>query len=344
MPNDNALSQMLQSAIPAMNAPWEALATPRLVAAVNDAGGFGVLPCGLKTPDVIKKEIEEVRRLTSRPFGVSLVVRRDVTEISPEGQAFIEALHPIREALHLPNPTPRFVNFDEQFEAVLNSAVTHVVFTSGGPREIYAERLEAAGILFGGIAASPKDAKALIASGASFLIARGFEAGGPVESFETPYPAAPTSLAVLLGVLTRIAKDMPVIAFGAISNAREIRAYETLGASGFMLGSALSFATESGLPASFRRALAYSDETSTVLTRAFTGEVGRYLKNLLSRTMDDAGIPYPAFPETTFLTADIARFAIENERADLAAIAAEPNAYLAQNASTRDILAKLFSN
>src|SRR5690606_21551132 len=43
-----------------------------LVAAISNAGGFGVVACGAMEPDRLREEIEATRALTGRPFGVNL--------------------------------------------------------------------------------------------------------------------------------------------------------------------------------------------------------------------------------------------------------------------------------
>jgi len=45
-----------------------------LVAALSDAGGFGVIACGAMKPDLLAAEIRATRALTGRPFGVNLIV------------------------------------------------------------------------------------------------------------------------------------------------------------------------------------------------------------------------------------------------------------------------------
>src|SRR3546814_13460274 len=48
-----------------------------LVAAISNAGGFGVIACGAMTPDLLDKEIAATKALTSRPFGVNLITMQD---------------------------------------------------------------------------------------------------------------------------------------------------------------------------------------------------------------------------------------------------------------------------
>ena len=44
-----------------------------LVAAISNAGGFGVIACGAMTPDLLDTEIAETKKRTKRPFGVNLI-------------------------------------------------------------------------------------------------------------------------------------------------------------------------------------------------------------------------------------------------------------------------------
>src|SRR5690242_2732220 len=44
-----------------------------LVAAISNAGGFGVIACGAMTPELLEAEIIGTRALTGRPFGVNLI-------------------------------------------------------------------------------------------------------------------------------------------------------------------------------------------------------------------------------------------------------------------------------
>ncbi len=44
-----------------------------LVAAISNAGGFGVIACGAMTPDLLDAEIAATRGMTDKPFGVNLI-------------------------------------------------------------------------------------------------------------------------------------------------------------------------------------------------------------------------------------------------------------------------------
>src|SRR3954471_12040665 len=45
----------------------------RLVSAISNAGGFGVIACGSMGPEQLQAEIAGTQALTARPFGVNLI-------------------------------------------------------------------------------------------------------------------------------------------------------------------------------------------------------------------------------------------------------------------------------
>src|SRR5512147_1740558 len=55
-----------------------------LVAAISNAGGFGVIACGSLGPEQLQEEIAGAKALTSRPFGVNLIT------MHPQLEALIE--------------------------------------------------------------------------------------------------------------------------------------------------------------------------------------------------------------------------------------------------------------
>lgn len=62
------------------------VATAELAAAVSNAGGLGIIGCGAAPRDVIKNEISKIKKLTSKPFGVNVML------LSPYVNEIIELL------------------------------------------------------------------------------------------------------------------------------------------------------------------------------------------------------------------------------------------------------------
>lgn len=64
-----AITELFEIRYPIMNAGMGRVALPRLVAAVSNAGGLGVLGCGSGAPELTRKYIQQIRALTDRPFA-----------------------------------------------------------------------------------------------------------------------------------------------------------------------------------------------------------------------------------------------------------------------------------
>jgi nitronate monooxygenase len=77
------------------------VATPALVAAVSNAGGFGFLAAATLRPEAVDAEIEKLARLTSQPFGVNFLMD------APGAERIVDALvrHGVRAAGY--NRAPR---------------------------------------------------------------------------------------------------------------------------------------------------------------------------------------------------------------------------------------------
>ncbi|MCD6103706.1 MAG: nitronate monooxygenase, partial [Thermotogaceae bacterium] len=54
--------------------------TPKLAAAVSEAGGLGVIGSGAMNPDELREAINETRKLTEKPFGVNIMMASPYVE------------------------------------------------------------------------------------------------------------------------------------------------------------------------------------------------------------------------------------------------------------------------
>jgi enoyl-[acyl-carrier protein] reductase II len=124
-----------------------------LVAAISNAGGFGVIACGAMNPDQLAAEIAATRALTRQPFGVNLIV-----------------MHPA---------------LDRLVDTCIAAEVGHVVFAGGMPNRIHLQRLKAAGIRAMGFAPAFALAKKLVRMGIDGLVIEGAEAGGHIGAVST---------------------------------------------------------------------------------------------------------------------------------------------------------------
>ncbi len=69
------LTQMLGLRYPILQGGMAWVATPELVAAVSESGAFGILGTGHLNSEDSLKAIREVKKLTSRPFGVNVMLQ-----------------------------------------------------------------------------------------------------------------------------------------------------------------------------------------------------------------------------------------------------------------------------
>lgn len=129
------------------------LSERHLVAAISEAGGFGVLATGSMPVHLAREEIRAVRVLTDKPFGINLIT------MNPE--------------------LPDFVAM------IIEEQVTHCVLAGGIPQRQTIDALKAAGLKVILFAPSLALARRLVQRGADALIIEGHEAGGHVGPVST---------------------------------------------------------------------------------------------------------------------------------------------------------------
>jgi len=69
-----AVTELLGIEHPILLSGMSWISTPKLVAAVSEAGGLGILASGPLSPSETREAIREIRRLTDKPFGIGLTL------------------------------------------------------------------------------------------------------------------------------------------------------------------------------------------------------------------------------------------------------------------------------
>ena len=267
--------------------------TPRLAAAVSEAGGLGFLAAGYKTPDAVRADLAEARRLTSRPVGLNLlsVVERPVDEDAVARYA--ETLRPEAERYGVVLGEPRFDDDHRAAKLALaaEEGVEVVSFAFACPSAEEVAALQDAGADVWVTVTEPHEAVAAAEAGADALVVQGAEAGGHRGTFDDADGAGET---VLLDLLPRVAAEtgLPLVAAGAIMDRAGVRAALAAGAVAVQAGTAFMLCPEAGTSAAHRAAMATPGETA--LTRAFTGRRARGIVNRFMREHEtDAPAAYP---------------------------------------------------
>lgn len=124
-----------------------------LVAAISNAGGFGMIACGAMEPARLAEEIEATRALTDKPFGVNLIT-----------------LHP---------------RLNELIEVCSALRVSHVALAGGLPTGASIDAIKAGGAKLICFAPALAIAKKLVRAGADALVIEGTEAGGHIGPVST---------------------------------------------------------------------------------------------------------------------------------------------------------------
>src|SRR5712664_1005493 len=75
--NENRFTAKLGIEYPIIQGPLGGLSSQRLTAAVSNFGGLGSFGAHGRDPDAIRKVIQEIRSLTSKPFAINLWVSMD---------------------------------------------------------------------------------------------------------------------------------------------------------------------------------------------------------------------------------------------------------------------------
>lgn len=124
-----------------------------LVAAISNGGGFGTIACGAMTPDILRKEIQGTKALTTKPFGVNLIT-----------------MHPLLEEL---------------IDVCLSEKVGHIVLAGGLAPAPAIKKVKEGGAKLMCFTPTAALGKKLIRMGADALIIEGMEAGGHIGPVST---------------------------------------------------------------------------------------------------------------------------------------------------------------
>jgi nitronate monooxygenase len=280
--------------------------TPELVGAVSNAGGLGSLGAGYLMYEMLDAEIKKIKQITGKPFNINLFIPESAKPRNPS-QNVMNKLEEFSKELD--SDAPRLSespqpSFHDQVSAIIDNKVRVFSFTFGIPEKEVMKKLREERILIIGTATCVEEGILLERAGCDAIVAQGSEAGGHRGSF------AKSDSVPLIGGLALIPQlvdsvNIPVIASGGIMDGRGIAAALALGASAVQIGTAFLSTEESGVPIPYRDKIFSSKDTTTVLTKSFSGKYARGMRNRFIDEMSDLENEVASYPLQNSLTRPI---------------------------------------
>jgi len=266
-----------------------------VVAAVTNAGGFGVLGASTHTPQQLERELAWIDdHVGGRPYGADILVpekfegkgqRLDAVAvramIGQPQRDFVAALleeHGIpSEERGSPRPSA-FVSISEEAgEQLLDVAFRHpiklIASALGTPPGYMIERARHAGVPIAALVGAKEHAIRQVNAGVDILVAAGTEAGGHCGEV--------TTMVLVPEVIEAIKqiREVPVLAAGGIVTGRQIAAAITLGAAGAWTGSVWLTTEEAETAPYTKQKMIAATSRDTIRSRSRTGKPSRQLKS-----------------------------------------------------------------
>jgi nitronate monooxygenase len=335
------LCDILGIEYPVVLAGMGGVAGHRLVAAVSEAGGLGVIGAATMGPDELHEEIRKVRELTDKPFGVDILLATmgsisqtpgatgrgpDEGEIPDNWRDMlpapqVEFAASLRRKFDLPDELPGFPTptgrrkgavfgpgfTRSQIDTILEERVP--VFASGlGNPAPFVEEFHAAGVKVIALVGNVKNARRVAEGGTDVVVAQGAEAGGHTGRVGT--------MALVPQVVDAVAPK-PVLAAGGIGDGRGLAAALCLGAVGVWVGTAFVVSREAAWDDVLKQRILDATEEDTRVTRIYSGKTMRNIKNPLIEAWEEAGVPTLAFPFQAAVIRDVTYAAEKAGRKEL---------------------------
>lgn len=294
---DRRFADLLGSRLPIVAAPMAGAAGVALAVAVIEGGGVGSLPCGLLSPEELRRQVAEVRARCTGPLNLNFFCHTMPQE-SDDGawRALLEPYY--REFDVTPSASGGAVrrSFDETMCVAVENARPEIVsFHFGLPDPALLERVRRSGARILANATTVDEGRWLAERGVDAIIAQGWEAGGHAGRF---LPGRPEEQMGLFALLPQMADStrLPVIAAGGIADGRGIAAAFMLGASAVQIGTAYLRSQESLIGEGHRSGLEGDRAERTGFTNLFTGGLARGLPSRLTDELGFVRAEAPQYP------------------------------------------------
>jgi NAD(P)H-dependent flavin oxidoreductase YrpB (nitropropane dioxygenase family) len=289
-----------------------------VVAAVTNAGGFGVLGATAHSPAGLEIDLGWIDdQVGGKPYGVDLLLPAKFADVDksaeagegwsspipPEHRAFVADLLDRYEVPPLPEHlTGRRGMLSVSIQdagPLLDVAFRHpiklVASALGPPPAELTERAHAQGVIVAALIGTVEHARRQQASGVDLIVAQGTEAGGHTGTVATM---------VLVPEVVRAVSPTPVLAAGGIVTGAQMAAAIALGAQGVWCGSVWLTTQEAETDPAVQQKMLAASSSDTVRSRSLTGKPARMLRSAWTDAWEAAAAPSALqMPLQTMLTA-----------------------------------------
>ena len=281
-----------------------------VVAAVTNAGGFGVLGAVAHTPKQLEIDLgwieEQVR---GRPYGVDLLLpmkyagadeggldREAVRQLlPPEHQQFVDDILRRYDVAELPDDVRNLIgrgrgmniapgDYGPLLEVAFAHPIRLIASALGPPPPSLIEVAHGHDVVVAALAGSRVHAERHKQAGVDLIVAQGTEAGGHTGDIATM---------VLVPEVVDAVAPTPVLAAGGIGRGRQIAAAMALGAEGVWCGSVWLTTEEAETQPAVKEKFLAATSKDTVRSRSLTGKPARMLRSAWTDEWDKAGAPEP---------------------------------------------------
>ncbi len=265
-----------------------------VVAAVTNAGGFGVLGASMHSPEQLEHELAWIdNHVDDRPYGADILVPEKYEGkgqgldaaaihalIGQEQKDFVAALleeHGIPADGPAGSGLPTSSISEEAGEQLLDVAFRHpiklIASALGTPPGYMIDRAREAGVPIAALVGAREHAIKQVNAGVDILVAAGTEAGGHCGEV--------TTMVLVPEVIEAIKpiREVPVLAAGGIVTGRQIAAAIALGAAGAWTGSVWLTTDEAETAPYTKQKMITATSRDTIRSRSRTGKPSRQLKS-----------------------------------------------------------------
>ncbi|MEW6442834.1 MAG: nitronate monooxygenase [bacterium] len=289
-----------------------------LVVAVSEAGGLGVLGGAGFTLDELQDAIREVKKLTSRPFGVDLLLPKelgvgmasagfkeislkDALELLP--RSHLDWFKKVQTEMGLPevdltvrtDTTTMFP--EESIQICIDEKVPLFCAGLGNPG-FMVEKAHVAGMKVLGVVGNAKNARRVAATGVDFVVAQGYDGGGHTGRIGT---------FALLPQAVDAAAPVPVLAAGGVGDGRGLAAALAMGCVGVWVGTRFLATREGGAMELCKRRIVEATDEDTRVSTLYTGKTSRTNYSKLHELWNASGLPSLPFPTQVLLASALLR-------------------------------------